>query len=98
MSEQGDCVNNADGRLPPATSSTITEFLGTPAATVHCRIVFACVADAIEQKLERISRTLQKEGASDISIAVSINPANFSPTATVPTNASWMVPSSDADE
>ena len=84
---------DVDDRLSLDKSTTITEFHGLSHATVHCRIVFACFGAAIEKKLERISATLQREGASDVSIAVSVNRESFRPTATGHSSARWMAPS-----
>ena len=98
MNEQGGTVSSADCRSEENGRNIITEFPGKFPATVHCRIVFAFSGDAIEQKLERISRKLEKEGASEISIAASVSLEGFSPTEMVPLSASWTAPSSDANE
>ena len=99
MNDRGEFVSADVGdRSSSDRSTTTTEFPGTPAATVHFRIVGVFSADAIEKKLEQISRTLQKAGASDVSIAVSISPEGFRPTATDRTNANWMAPSRGADD
>ena len=98
MNEQGGTVNSADCRSGESGQNTTTEFHGKFPATVHCRIVFACTNDVIETLLDQISKLLQKADASDASVAVSINPEAFKPTATSRTNASWMAPPRSADE
>ena len=98
MHEQGGTVSSADCRSEENGRNTITEFLGKFPATVHCRIVFACTNDVIEKLLDQISKLLLKAGASDVSIAVSINDQAFRPTATGRSSAGWTAPSSNADD
>ena len=89
---------DAEDRLSSDRSTTIIEYRSIPAGTVHCRIVCAFCGDAIEQKLKEISEILQKAGASDVSIAVSISDQDLRPTATGHSSASWMAPSRSADD
>ena len=98
MNEQGGTVSSADCRSEENGRNTTTEFPGKFPATVHCRMQFACTNDVIEKLLDQISRTLQKAAASDVSVAVSISPEAFRPTAKALTNAGWMAPSRSADE
>jgi hypothetical protein len=99
MNEQGDCASaDVDDHLSSDRSNTITEFHGRYPATVHLKIVCAFSGDVIAQKLERISKILQREGALEISIAVSVNREDFRPTNAAPTSAGWMAPSKGADE
>ena len=98
MNEQGGTVSSVDCRLEENGRNTTTEFPGRFPATVHCRIAFACTNDVIEKLLDQISRTLQKADASDVSVAVSISPEAFRPTATNRSSASWMAPPRSADE
>jgi hypothetical protein len=78
--------------------TTTIEYHSIPAATVHCRIVCAFCGDAIEQKLKEISETLQKAGASDVNIEVSINGQAFKPIVTARTYGGWMAPLKGGDE
>ena len=93
MSDQGDAVSNADDRWPPETSNTIMTSRGKSPATVHLRIACAFAADAIEQKLKEIWELLQKAGASEISIAVSVSADDRSPIQGL--SARWMAPLSN---
>lgn len=98
MSEQEGSVSNASDHWQREISNTITEFPGTHHATVHCTIACAFAADVIEQSLKLISETLQKAGALEVSFAVSVSPAGFSPIGAARLSASWMEPLSGADE
>ena len=89
---------DAEDRLSSDRSTTIIEYRSIPAGTVHCRIVCAFCGDAIEQKLKEISEILQKAGASDVSIAVSISGEAFKPIVTARTYEGWMAPLSGGDE
>ena len=93
MSADADCHLSSD-RSTPAT-----EFPGIPLMTVHCRIAFVCSAHVIAKNLDRISATLQKAGASEVSIAVSKSPEAFSPTGAGHSSANWMAaPKGAADD
>ena len=98
MNEQGGTVSSADCRSEENGRNITTEFPGKFPATVHCRIVFACTNDVIEKLLDQISETLQKADASDVSVAVSINPEAFKPIVTARTSVGWMAPLKGGDE
>jgi hypothetical protein len=97
--EREDYVSaDAEGHSSPDRSTTTTEFPGKSADKVHLRIACAFYVHAIEQKLKQISETLQKAGASDVSIAVSVSVEGFGQTVTGRSSASWMAPSRGADD
>jgi hypothetical protein len=60
--------------------------------------VCAFCGDAIEKKLKLISEILQKAGASDVNIEVSISGQAFKPIVTARTYEGWMAPLRSADE
>jgi hypothetical protein len=89
---------DAEGHLLSDRSTTTIEYHSIPAGTVHFRIVGAFCGDAIEKKLKEISEILQKAGASDVSIAVSVSDQAFQPIVTARTYEGWMAPLRSVDE
>jgi hypothetical protein len=88
-SRGGTASADADDRSSSGKSTTTTSSRGIPRMTVHLQIALVCSADAIARKLDLISKLLAREGASDVSIAVSVSEKAFRPTNAARTNGGW---------